>query len=428
MSTFDSHAPLLGRRILLGISGGIAAYKTPELVRLLVRAGATVQVVMTRAAAQFVTPLALSTVSGQPVADELFDLGREAGGSGISHIDLADRAELLLVAPATADVLARLSLGLADDLLTTIALACRAPLLLAPAMNVNMWQHAAVQEHVTRLVARGAQLCGPEAGELACGWVGPGRMSEPATIVERVIALLAPQPRPLSGRQILISAGPTYEALDPVRFIGNRSSGKMGFALAAEAARRGAKVMLVAGPVSLPTPPGVRRVDIESAAELSEAVLGAQARGELDAIVMTAAVADFRPRQAAAQKIKKTPGGAGLTLQLEPTLDVLAELGRRRGAASQPLLVGFAAETQDVLGYAQGKLQAKGCDVIVANDVSEPGSGFGSDDNRVTVIRRASEPSAAPLMEALPKLAKTEVAAALWDRLTPLLAALPEAR
>lgn len=421
MVSSQNQAPLSGRCIVLGVTGGIAAYKTPELVRLLVRAGATVHVVMTPAAAQFVTPLALATVSGNPVASELFDLAREAGGSGISHIDLADRADLLLVAPATADVLARLSLGLADDLLTTIALACRAPVLLAPAMNVNMWQHAAVQEHVARLSARGAQLCGPEAGELACGWVGPGRMSEPSEIVARVTALLAPGASALRGRRVLISAGPTYEAIDPVRFIGNRSSGKMGFALATEAARRGAEVILVAGPVSLPTPAGVTRVDVESAAQLADAVLGAVAQGGLDAVVMTAAVADFRPANVAAQKLKKGAHGAGLSVQLEPTLDVLAELGRRRGEARRPLLVGFAAETQDVVSYARGKLIAKGCDVVVANDVSEPGSGFGADENRVTVLRRATEIGAEPAIEALPKLAKTAVAAALWDRLTPLL-------
>lgn len=421
MVSTQTHAPLAGRRILLGVSGGIAAYKTPELVRQLTRAGAVVNVVMTAAAAQFVTPLALATVSGNPVGTDLFDLSREAGGSGISHIDLADRAELFLIAPATADLLARLSLGLADDLLTTIALACRAPLLLAPAMNVNMWQHAAVQEHVQRLLARGARLVGPEAGELACGWVGAGRMSDPAEIVARVIERLAPSAQPLGGRKVLISAGPTFEALDPVRFIGNRSSGKMGFALAAAAAERGAQVRLVAGPVALPTPPGVQRIDIESAAQLAEHVLAAQAAGDLDAVIMTAAVADFRPAQVAAQKLKKNTLSAGLTVQLEPTLDVLAELGRRRGAARQPLLVGFAAETHDVVSYARGKLEKKGCDVVVANDVSEPGSGFGADDNRVTVIRRATQPGGEPDVEALPKLPKSAVADALWDRLTPLL-------
>ncbi|HNN94051.1 MAG TPA: bifunctional phosphopantothenoylcysteine decarboxylase/phosphopantothenate--cysteine ligase CoaBC [Pseudomonadota bacterium] len=421
MASTQTPAPLSGRRVLLGVSGGIAAYKTPELVRQLTRAGAVVNVVMTAAAAQFVTPLALATVSGNAVGTDLFDLSREAGGSGISHIDLADRAELLLIAPATADLLARLSLGLADDLLTTIALACRAPLLLAPAMNVNMWQHATVQEHVQRLLARGAQLVGPDAGELACGWVGAGRMSEPVEIVARVIERLAPPARPLSGRKVLISAGPTYEALDPVRFIGNRSSGKMGFALAAAAAERGAEVVLVAGPVALPTPPGVQRIDIESAAQLAEQVLAAQAAGDLDAVIMTAAVADFRPAQVAAQKLKKNTLSAGLTVQLEPTLDVLAELGRRRGAGRQPLLVGFAAETHDVVSYARGKLEKKGCDVVVANDVSEPGSGFGADDNRVTVIRRALPPGGEPDVEALPKLPKSAVAAALWERLTPLL-------
>ena len=409
---------LRGRRIVVGVSGGIAAYKVPDLVRLLVRAGASVHVVMTQAAQQFVTPLTLQTVSGHPVATDLFDRQHESPDSEIGHIALADRADLLLIAPATADLLSRLSLGLANDLLTTLALACRAPLLLAPAMNVNMWQHAAVQEHVARLQQRGAKLCGPDAGELACGWIGPGRMSEPSVIVDAAAALLR-QTGSLAGRRILISAGPTYEAIDPVRFVGNRSSGKMGFALAAEAARRGAHVILAAGPVALPTPAGVQRVDYESAAQLADIVLSALDRQDLDGIVMTAAVADFRPSQVAAQKLKKRTLGDRLTIELEPTLDILAELGRRRGSDPRPLLVGFAAETTDVIAYAKDKLARKRCDVIVANDVSEAGSGFGSDHNRVTLLQRSLESGSDVLVDALPLLPKTQVAAAIWDRLEP---------
>lgn len=413
----ESVPSLAGRTIVVGVSGGIAAYKTPELVRLLVRAGAQVQVVMTEAAQQFVTPLTLQTVSGHRVATALFDLSQESPDSEIGHIALADRADLLLLAPATADLLARLSLGLANDLLTTLALACRAPVLVAPAMNVNMWQHAAVQEHVQRLRGRGVHFCGPEAGELACGWVGPGRMSEPSAIAEQALQLLRRE-LPLSGRKLLISAGPTYEAIDPVRFVGNRSSGKMGFALAAEAARRGAEVILAAGPVALPTPPGVQRRDYESAAQLANIVLSALEQGDLDGIVMTAAVADFTPTQVAAQKLKKRALGERMSIELEPTVDILAELGRRRGEARRPLLVGFAAETQDVLTYAQDKLRRKRCDVIVANDVSEAGSGFGAEHNRVTLVQRPSDASGEVTIEALPLLPKTEVAAAIWDRLT----------
>lgn len=416
----DATTSLAGRTIVVGISGGIAAYKTPDLVRGLVRAGAKVFVVMTEAAQQFVTPLSLQTVSGHRVGTELFDRSQEAPDSEIGHIALADRADLLLLAPATADLLARLSLGLADDLLTTLALACRAPVLVAPAMNVKMWQHAAVQEHVQRLRLRGVHFCGPDAGELACGWVGPGRMSEPSTIVEQARTVLSGTAS-LLGRKLLISAGPTYEAIDPVRFIGNRSSGKMGFALAAEAARRGAAVTLAAGPVALPTPAGVTRIDYESAAQLADLVLSALAAGDLDGIVMAAAVADFTPMQVANQKLKKQALGERMHIELKPTLDILAELGRRRGDASRPLLVGFAAETHDVLTYAQDKLRRKRCDVIVANDVSEAGSGFGADHNRVALVTRSAENERDVQVEELALMPKANVAAAIWDRLTPLL-------
>jgi len=431
---------LTGRTVVLGVGGGIAAYKAAELVRLLRKAGADVRVVMTAAAQAFMTPLTLQTLSGHPVGTELFDLTQE---SQIGHIALADRADLLLIAPATADLLARLSLGLADDLLTTLALACRARVCVAPAMNVNMWQKPQVQEHVARLRSRGVEICGPEPGELACGWVGEGRMSEPQALVEYVGRLLDCGDEKLGarlgGRRVVIAAGPTYEALDPVRFLGNRSSGKMGFALAREAARRGAEVTLVAGPVALSTPPGVRRVDVESAAEMAEAVLPAVAPDAADIIVMAAAVCDYRPAQVAAHKLKKVTLGEQPVIPLIPTEDILAELGRRRGQRRTPLLVGFAAETHDVEAYALRKLREKRCDVIVANDVAEPGSGFGTDTNRVTLITAPGQepqpdglpdqlpderPDAppAPQIERLPQLPKDEVASQIWDRLAQKLA------
>jgi phosphopantothenoylcysteine decarboxylase/phosphopantothenate--cysteine ligase len=419
--------PLVGKNIVLGVSGGIAAYKAAELVRLLVKAGAVVDVVMTRAATEFITPLTLQTLSGRKVATELFDLVQE---SEIGHISLADRADLLLIAPATADLLARLSLGLGDDLLTTLALACKAPLLLAPAMNVNMWQHPAVQENLERLRRRGARVVGPSAGELACGWIGAGRLVEPPEIVEAARVLLGTPPErtapnDLGGRRLLITAGPTFEALDPVRFLGNRSSGKMGFALAQRAARRGAEVTLVAGPVALPTPPGVRRLDVESAAEMADAVLPRLPPEHAEAahvIIMAAAVADFRPAEAAPHKLKKAQLGPRPQVELVPTVDILAELGRRRGAGRAPLLVGFAAETGHVIDYAARKLREKRCDLIVANDVAEPGSGFGTDTNRVTLLTPGRDAASAPEAQALPQLPKEEVADRILDRVVELLA------
>lgn len=422
--------PLVGKNIVLGVSGGIAAYKAAELVRLLAKAGAVVDVVMTRAATEFITPLTLQTLSGRKVATELFDLVQE---SEIGHISLADRADLLLIAPATADLLGRLSLGLGDDLLTTLALACKAPLLVAPAMNVNMWQHPAVKENLERLRRRGAHVVGPSAGELACGWIGAGRLVEPPEIVEAARALLGAPPdlkdrkdrKDLAGQRLLITAGPTFEALDPVRFLGNRSSGKMGFALAQRAARRGAEVTLVAGPVALPTPPGVRRIDIESAAEMADAVLPRLQPEHAEAahvIIMAAAVADFRPAEAAPHKLKKAQLGSRPQVELVPTVDILAELGRRRGDGRAPLLVGFAAETGNVLDYAARKLREKRCDLIVANDVAEPGSGFGTDTNRVTLLTPGRDATAAPEAQALPQLPKEEVADRILDRVAELLA------
>jgi phosphopantothenoylcysteine decarboxylase/phosphopantothenate--cysteine ligase len=401
---------LAGRRIALGVTGGIAAYKSAELVRLLVKAGATVQVIMTEGAQRFITPMTLQVLSGRAVATELFDPDQE---SRIGHIRIADEAELLVIAPATANAIAKLACGIADDLLTTIALATRAPLVLAPAMNVNMWQHPQTQENVARLCGRGARVVGPDAGDLACGWVGAGRLVQPAEIVDACVHALGLHPRDLEGVALLVTAGPTHEAIDPVRYLANRSSGKMGFALAAQAAARGARVTLVAGPVALPTPAGVaERLDVTSAAEMRAAVL---TREEAAAcVVMAAAVADYRAATAATAKLKR--GDGGLTLALEQNPDILAELAlRRRERGRGPLLVGFAAETGDLERRAGDKLARKGCDLLVGNDVSEPGSGFGTDTNRVTLFA----PGAAP--RRLPLLSKHEAADRILDAIAPLL-------
>jgi phosphopantothenoylcysteine decarboxylase/phosphopantothenate--cysteine ligase len=394
---------LQGRRIVVGVAGGIAAYKAAELVRALVKAGAEVRVVMTEAAQKFITPLTLQALSQHPVATDTFDLTQEAT---IGHIQLADAAELLVIAPATADVIARLAHGMANDLLTTVALACRAPLLLAPAMNVNMWRHAATQANLRTLVERGAHTVGPDAGELACGWIGEGRMIEAADIAAACVPLLGP--RDWAGRRVLVTAGPTYEPIDPVRFLGNRSTGKMGFAIAARAARRGAEVTLVAGPTALATPAGVTRVDVQTAQQMRAATL--QHVDGTAMVVMTAAVADYRPANEAPQKLKKDALGDAPSLTLTKNPDILAEL---KGRA--PVVVGFAAETEDVEAHAAAKLAQKGCDLLVANDVSEEGSGFGTDTNRVTLLARDGS------IDRLPRLSKDEVAERILDRALTLL-------
>jgi phosphopantothenoylcysteine decarboxylase/phosphopantothenate--cysteine ligase len=404
-----------GRRVVLGITGGIAAYKAAELCRLLVKAGAEVRVVMTAAATQFITPLTLQTLSGRKVAQSLFDLTEE---SEIGHIRLADEADLLLVAPATADFIARLAAGMADDLLTTVALATRAPILLAPAMNVNMWENPVTQENLARLLGRQGPApvvtVGPDAGPLACGWIGAGRLIEPAEILDAAARLL--EPGELHGRSVVVTAGPTFEPIDDVRFLGNRSSGKMGFAIAAAAAARGASVTLIAGPVSLPTPARVAsRVDVESAAELGRALEAAAVAA--DVVVMAAAVADFRPAARTAGKLSRrlTPSETTLTLTANP--DLLARLGHgRRGP--RPLLVGFAAEAAGgtaLAERAQAKLAEKRCDVIVANDISEAGIGFGAEDNAVTVV--FADGSAV----AFSRAPKSVIADRLWTLLAPRL-------
>jgi len=364
---------LRGRRVLLGITAGIAAYKAAELARLLVKEGADVQVVMTRSAAAFIGPMTLQAITGRVAREALFDPQHEAA---MGHIELARWAEVVLVAPATADFLARIAAGLAGDLLTTLCLATTAPLLVAPAMNQAMWRHAATQSNVALLGRRGVVVLGPDEGDQACGDTGPGRMLEPVTIVGALRERLAGGR--LAGRRVVLTAGPTREALDPVRFIGNRSSGKMGFALASALVAQGAEVVLVAGPVSLPTPPGVQRVDVESALQMRDAVFTALHGAAI--FIACAAVADFRPAAPSGQKIKKTTDTLALELVRNP--DILAEVS---ALSDRPFCVGFAAETHDVEAYAEEKLRAKGLDMIAANLVSAS-EGIEVDDNALLVI------------------------------------------
>jgi phosphopantothenoylcysteine decarboxylase/phosphopantothenate--cysteine ligase len=370
-------AELQGQRILLGVSGGIAAYKAAELVRRLQDAGAEVRVVMTASALHFVGATTFQALSGHPVRSSLWD---EAAEAAMGHIELARWATRVLVAPASANTLARLAQGRANDLLSTLCLATEAPLTVAPAMNRVMWAHPATQANVATLVARGVEVLGPATGDQACGEVGAGRLLEPTQIVAAMIAG-APPPR-LAGRRLLVSAGPTFEDIDPVRFIGNRSSGKMGFAVAAAARAMGAQVTLVAGPVSLPTPPGVRRIDVRRAAQMRDAVL-AELPGH-DIYLGAAAVADYTPAETLPQKIKKS--GETLAITLVRTADILAEVAAH---PQRPrLVVGFAAETQDMEAYARDKLHRKGLDLIAANDVGRAGQGFECDDNALSVFWR----------------------------------------
>ena len=367
---------LQNKRILLGVTGGIAAYKAVEIVRRLREQGAEVRVVMTDAAKEFITPLTLQAVSGHIVANSMFDPQAEAG---MGHIELAKWADLVLVAPATANVISRLTTGMGDELLTTLCLASPAPLAIAPAMNMQMYLHAATQNNLKVLAERGVHIWGPGVGSQACGDVGPGRMLDPVDIVEEVTKFL--QPVPQTDLSFLITAGPTREAIDPVRYISNYSSGKMGFALAEAAAAIGAKVTLVAGPVNLPTPKGVKRIDVESALEMQSAVEAEVAQHPI--FIGCAAVADYRMAEVAPQKMKKTEGQEGLSLQLIKNPDIIAGVAAR---TDKPFVVGFAAETQDVARYALDKLQRKGMDMIAANDVSRAGQGFNADQNALTVF------------------------------------------
>jgi phosphopantothenoylcysteine decarboxylase/phosphopantothenate--cysteine ligase len=402
-------------RITLGVTGGVAAYKAAELVRLLQQDGFTVQVVMTRGARKFITPLTFAALSGQKVITDLF--GDSSGGeanleSAIEHIAVAQRTDLLLVAPATADILAKFARGIADDFLTTLYLASTAPVVLAPAMNVNMWNHAATQENVARLRARGVTIVDPAEGYLACGMTGAGRLAGQAEIVAAVRDVLKAD-RDLAGETVLVTAGPTCEDLDPVRYLTNRSSGKMGFAVAEAAARRGAKVILVSGPVSLETPAGVDRIDVRTAKEMYFAVLDRV--GSVSVAILAAAVADYRPVEQHAEKIKKSD--AALTISLEPTTDILADIAKNKG---QKIVIGFAAETERVAENARKKLVAKNADLIVANDVTAEGAGFDQDTNIVTLFSRDGRDLA------LPKLNKSEVAQRILDEVVRLRGVLHE--
>jgi phosphopantothenoylcysteine decarboxylase/phosphopantothenate--cysteine ligase len=393
---------LSDKNVVLGVTGGIAAYKAPDLVRALVTAGARVRVVLTRAAEQFVTALALQTVSGQPVSRSLFDLTEE---SEIGHIRLADTADALVIAPATANVIAKLAIGMADDLLTTVALATRAPILVCPSMNVHMFEHPTVRANLATLRDAGRTVLEPEAGFLACGYSGPGRLPEASSIVEEIEILIGK--KDLRGVRLVVSAGPTWEALDPIRHIANRSSGKMGYSLARMARRRGAIVTLVSGPTALAAPLGVETVPVVSAHEMEHAVMRHAATA--DVVIMAAAVGDFRPADSSAHKIKR--GRSEVDVRLVPNPDILAKLGTLKGPIT---LVGFAAETRDLVANARRKLQAKGVHLMVANDVTVEGAGFDVDTNIVTMIDRSGR------VERLAKMSKDDVAEAILDRIVEL--------
>ena len=392
-------------RILLIIGGGIAAYKASELVRLIRRDGGSVTCVLTEGGSRFVTPLTLAALSENQVHTTLWDLKNEVE---MGHIRLSREADLVVVCPATADLMARMAAGMADDLATTLLLATDKPVLAVPAMNVRMWQHAATQANLATLRARGVTVLDPDEGAMACGEVGPGRLPEPDAIMAAIRTALAPATRPLSGRHVVITAGPTHEPIDPVRYIANRSSGRQGFALAAAAARAGATVTLIAGPVHLPTPPGVHRIDVETARQMAHAV---EAALPCDVAIMVAAVADWRVADAAAHKRKKDGSGQIAPIALIENPDILAGLGH--GAARPRLLIGFAAETCDVIAHARAKLARKGADWIIANDVS--GDVMGGADNTVHIVSAAG-------VESLPRMAKTDVATALIRKIADAFA------
>ena len=377
---------LIGKRIVLGVTGSIAAYKAVGLLRTLLREGAIVHVVMTQSAMRFVTPLTFEVLSGHPVSTDLFEAHHE-----MKHLSLSDQADAIVIAPATANCLAKTAQGLGDDLLSTMLLTAQCPLIVAPAMDGGMWTHPSVREHVGTLRARGTIVVGPEEGSLASGRIGEGRLAEEGAILEAIQAALVPQ-RDWQGHRLLVSAGPTQEPIDPVRYISNRSSGKMGYAIAEAAQARGAQVVLVTGPTALPTPKGVEIVSVATAEEMMKALSTRLAWST--AVIMAAAVADFRPKHPASQKIKKQ-GRTDQTLDLERTTDILAYLSAKR---TTQLLVGFAAETNDLIVHAKDKLTTKGLDLIVANDVTAEGAGFGSDQNAATLIDRQGTMTELPLM------------------------------
>ena len=393
---------LEGKCVVLGVTGGIAAYKACEIVSRLKKLHANVRVVLTEHACRFVQPLTFETLSGNQVAVSAFEHSFE-----IEHISLAKAADLLLIAPATANIIGKMAHGIADDLLSTTAMAVVCPILIAPAMNCAMYRSAALQENLETLKGRGMLTVGPESGHLACGDEDIGRMSEPETIVARVCELLRGQDD-LAGKHVLVTAGPTREMVDPVRFLSNRSSGKMGYAIAEAAARRGARVTLVSGPVALERPRGVETVPITSTLDLYREVT--ERAKSADLVIQAAAPADFRPIEAARHKIKKT--GEGMTLQLTPNPDVAAQLGRDKHEGQ--VLVAFAAETDDLIANARKKLDKKNADMVVANDVTQPGAGFAGDTNRVTLVTRSDA-------RELPLMSKRDVADAILDRALELM-------
>ena len=396
-------------RIALGVTGGVAAYKAAELVRALQQEKIDVQVVMTRSAQEFVTPLTFAALTGQKVITEMFSASGAAPAnveSAIEHIAVAQRIDLLLVAPATADILGKFAHGIADDFLTTLHLATKAPVVVAPAMNVNMWDHPATQQNLAALRARGVHVVDPDEGYLACGMTGAGRLAATQSIVKKVCEVLGLR-RDLAGQTVLVTAGPTCEDIDPVRYLTNRSSGKMGYAIAEAAQRRGAQVILVSGPTDLKAPEGVDWVPVRSSDQMHSAVREHSAAANI--IIMAAAVADYRP--AAARETKMKRGDGSITLELEPTTDIIAELGRAKGSR---ILVGFAAETDHLAENARAKLACKGADIIVANDVTQEGAGFDTDTNIVTLFLRDTREIP------LAKMSKFDVANRLLDQVLAL--------
>ncbi|MGA3244499.1 MAG: bifunctional phosphopantothenoylcysteine decarboxylase/phosphopantothenate--cysteine ligase CoaBC [Bacteroidota bacterium] len=403
---------LRGKHILVGVTGGIAAYKVCYLVRDLRKAGADVKVVMTEAAARFVTPLTFSALSGHDVVGDLWTLHQSTGSEiGTQHIALANWADAFVIAPASANTIAKLTYGLSDNLLTIVALASRCPIVLAPTMDADMYLNPVTQQNITKLQERGYVVVPPEEGELASGLKGPGRLPEIQVIIDTVERVLRSSTQDLKGKKILVTAGPTYEAIDPVRFIGNRSSGKMGFALANAAALRGAAVTLVSGPVQRETPRNVTRVDVESAEQMHAAVNSHA--NSADAVIMAAAVADFTPEAPAKNKIKKAAAKKQFSLELTGTPDILLSLGQKKKKGT--LLVGFALETQDELRNAQEKLKKKNLDFIVLNSLNDTGAGFGSDTNVVTIVDRKGR------AEKLPLMSKFDVANEILNRIQKLM-------
>jgi phosphopantothenoylcysteine decarboxylase/phosphopantothenate--cysteine ligase len=396
---------LTKREIVLGVTGGIAAYKAAEVCRELIRRGAEVQVVMTPNATRFVTPLTFQALSSRPVVTDMFAPWQEPG---IGHIQLADRAELVLVAPATANLIGKIASGLADDMLTTLIMATKAPVLLAPAMNVNMYENMIVQENLKKLLRRGYLLVEPAVGELACGWEGKGRLAEVEDIIEEAEHALSP--KDFLGKRVMVTAGPTREPIDPVRYLTNYSSGKMGYAVARVARRRGADTVLISGPTALRPPTGVRFMPVASARDMFKAAL--KEAEWADIIVKASAVADYRPLNPVTSKLKKIKGQEKLTLELTENPDILFEIGRRKG---ERILVGFAAETSDLVKNARTKLKEKNLDLIVANDVTRPGAGFGTDTNIVLIVDQEGK------AHRWPRMSKVEVAEKIFDRIQSLL-------